>query len=62
MPVLRRATLTLIFASLIVLHANGGGIAHDPDTQETDRSIKPGDDFYAYANGGWLKTVAIPAG
>ncbi|HZI58144.1 MAG TPA: M13 family metallopeptidase, partial [Verrucomicrobiae bacterium] len=27
-----------------------------------DRSIKPGDDFYRYANGGWLKTVAIPAG
>ena len=27
-----------------------------------DRSIKPGDDFYRYANGGWLKTAAIPAG
>jgi predicted metalloendopeptidase len=27
-----------------------------------DRSIKPGDDFYRYANGGWLRAVAIPAG
>ncbi|MGH9747242.1 MAG: M13 family metallopeptidase [Candidatus Acidiferrales bacterium] len=27
-----------------------------------DRSIKPGDDFYRYANGGWLATAAIPAG
>ena len=27
-----------------------------------DRSIKPGDDFYRYANGGWLKTTTIPAG
>ena len=27
-----------------------------------DRSIKPGDDFYRYANGGWLRTVATPAG
>jgi len=27
-----------------------------------DHSIKPGDDFYRYANGGWLETVAIPAG
>ena len=27
-----------------------------------DRSIKPGDDFYRYANGGWLKTATIPAG
>jgi putative endopeptidase len=31
-------------------------------TQETDRSVKPGDDFYRYANGGWLKTATIPAG
>lgn len=30
--------------------------------QDIDRSIKPGDDFYRYANGGWLKTVALPAG
>ena len=27
-----------------------------------DRSVKPGDDFYRYANGGWLKVTAIPAG
>ncbi len=27
-----------------------------------DRSIKPGDDFYRYANGGWLAKVATNAG
>src|SRR5262245_51718608 len=26
-----------------------------------DRSVNPGDDFYAYVNGGWLKTTEIPA-
>jgi putative endopeptidase len=26
-----------------------------------DRSVKPGDDFYAYANGKWLETAEIPA-
>ncbi len=26
-----------------------------------DKTVKPGDDFYAYANGGWLRTAAIPA-
>ena len=31
-------------------------------TQDTSRSVKPGDDFYRYANGGWLGTAAIPAG
>jgi putative endopeptidase len=25
-----------------------------------DRSVKPGDDFYGYANGGWLKRTEIP--
>ncbi|UKK84917.1 M13 family metallopeptidase [Sphingopyxis sp. BSN-002] len=26
-----------------------------------DTAVKPGDDFYAYANGNWQKTTAIPA-
>src|SRR6478735_484951 len=26
-----------------------------------DTSVKPGDDFYTYANGGWMKTTEIPA-
>src|SRR5512135_1115210 len=31
-------------------------------TQDIDRSVKPGDDFYRYANGAWLKREAIPVG
>jgi len=27
-----------------------------------DPTVKPGDDFFAYANGAWLKSAAIPAG
>src|SRR5271155_2511531 len=26
-----------------------------------DGSVKPGDDFFRYTNGGWLKTAAIPS-
>jgi putative endopeptidase len=33
-----------------------------PFADNIDRSINPGDDFYHYANGGWLKTATIPAG
>jgi Peptidase family M13 len=25
-----------------------------------DRSVKPGDDFYHYANGGWIKRTELP--
>jgi putative endopeptidase len=31
------------------------------DEHGQDRSVKPGDDFYAYANGTYLKTTEIPA-
>src|SRR4051794_23218091 len=27
-----------------------------------DASIVPGDDFFGYANGGWLKTATLPEG
>jgi predicted metalloendopeptidase len=34
-----------------------------PSLESTvDASIKPGDDFFAYANGAWLKANALPAG
>ena len=33
-----------------------------PLERTVDPSVKPGDDFFAYANGGWLKATAIPAG
>jgi predicted metalloendopeptidase len=29
---------------------------------DVDPGIQPGDDFFAYANGGWLKSAEIPAG
>lgn len=33
---------------------------HGLDTAGMDRSIKPGDDFFAYANGTWNRKTAIP--
>jgi putative endopeptidase len=55
MLVLRTRAIVVVLASAVLLAANTQG--HD-----MDRSIKPGDDFYRYANGGWLATSAIPAG
>ncbi len=31
------------------------------DQTTIDRSVKPGADFFTYANGGWLKANEIPA-
>ncbi|MDQ6646153.1 MAG: M13 family metallopeptidase [Pseudomonadota bacterium] len=31
------------------------------DLSGVDHSVKPGDDFFRYANGDWLKTATIPA-
>nr|WP_047167591.1 M13 family metallopeptidase [Sphingomonas sp. Y57] len=31
------------------------------DAAGMDRSVRPGDDFYAYANGGWARNTPIPA-
>ena len=31
------------------------------DTTGMDRNVKPGDDFYQYANGTWAKSTSIPS-
>lgn len=35
--------------------------AHDVIQSDMDTTVKPGDDFFKYANGGWLKKNPIPA-
>ena len=62
MPLLRTAVLVAIFACAVSLIATAPSVAQNASTDQMDSSIKPGEDFYRYANGGWLKTVAIPAG
>ncbi len=53
MPI-RIATLAVIIISAFILSAN-------TEDTDIDHSIKPGDDFYRYANGNWLKTAVIPS-
>lgn len=31
------------------------------DTKNIDKTVRPQDDFYHYANGGWIKKIKIPA-
>lgn len=62
MPLSRVRTLAFLFASALFVGAAAACVAQSVSTQDMDRSIKPGDDFYQYANGGWLRTVEVPAG
>ncbi len=61
----RTALLALALASLpALLAAQTGGPRYRPwglELRNMDRSVKPGDDFYAYAVGTWLRDHPIPA-
>ena len=37
----------------------GTSVGIDPAMM--DKAVKPGDDFYGFANGGWQKATEIPA-
>jgi len=59
LPILMAAALAWWHVSLSAQATND----RRPQLESTvDASIKPGDDFFAYANGAWLKATAIPAG
>ena len=49
------------FAALAVFMACAQAAAPGIDLAARDVSVKPGDDFYRYANGHWLDTHTIPA-
>ena len=62
MPLLRATALLAIFASAVLLGAPAPAVAQNAGEDDMDRSTRPGEDFYRYANGGWFGTVAIPPG
>jgi predicted metalloendopeptidase len=62
MLTLRKAALAAIFASTFCHAAVAAPRVSNVDLQGMDRSVRPGDDFYRYANGGWARTATIPAG
>ncbi|MGC1269833.1 MAG: M13 family metallopeptidase, partial [Croceibacterium sp.] len=44
-----------------VLEAPVAGTEVGIDLAAMDKAVKPGDDWYSYANGGWMKATEIPA-
>ena len=60
---MKRILIAFIFAGLIALPAVlfGQQARKFIDPANMDLSIKPGDNFYMYANGNWIKNTPIPA-
>ena len=50
----------LSLLSLLSLSLNAQVRKNDPVYQNLDQSVKPGDNFFMYANGGWIKRNPIP--
>ncbi len=65
-----RSILASIAIALMLVVANRGGIlaqsqitsSHGVQASDMDPTVSPGDDFYRYANGGWLDRTQIPDG
>ena len=57
-------TITSVVCSLVaVVAAPEEQTSQNPqplDANSRDSSVKPGDDFFLYANGGWIKRTEIP--
>ncbi len=51
-----------ILASAVCVSSIGTPHSDDDPLLDIDHAVKPGDDFYRYANGGWESTVTIPTG
>jgi len=53
----------LLFAAVLFgsVQGYGQGAVSGFDVRNMDLSIKPGDDFYRYVNGNWMKNNPIPA-
>ena len=60
---MRIAAAMLLAASSVALWAcrNAPAVSSSVDAAAMDKSVTPGDDFNAYANGGWMKATPIPA-
>lgn len=50
-----------LFAMVLCVAANAQKVTKFIDSANMDFTVKPGDDFYMYANGTWIKNNPVPA-
>ena len=60
-PALRSTLFAALLLVLCACRASNSSLSSGIDLAGMDRSVAPGEDFNAYANGAWEKATAIPA-
>ena len=58
---LRRAILAAALALVTSAASGPTSVSSGLSVSDMDPGIKPGDDFFQYTNGGWLKSAIIPS-
>jgi putative endopeptidase len=60
-PTPKLAAILLAASIAVVSACKTSPVSSSVDVAAMDKSVAPGDDFNAYANGGWMKATPIPA-
>ena len=58
---MKRLATMMAMASISLMTLAQGELGTGLDMTDLDRSVRPGDDFYEYACGGWMKNHPLPA-
>jgi putative endopeptidase len=59
-PITQHLIILAFFFLVLLAAAPGAPRIEGIDLAGMDRSVAPGDNFFAYANGSWVKTASIP--
>ncbi|HEY4787634.1 MAG TPA: M13 family peptidase, partial [Bacteroidales bacterium] len=57
----RKKIMYLMAFGLLLMSCTGNKKPVGIDPANLDTNVKPGDNFYQYANGGWLKNNPMPS-
>ena len=62
-PALKKSSFVILVIAVIAMalaQSSAAAEGHGISVESMDRSVKPGDNFYEYANGDWIKRTEIP--